>query len=441
MKASDIMTSPVVSVGPDASLRQVAALLSERRISGVPVLEDERLVGLVSQADLLRRRRSGAQAGRARDIMTHEVMTVSADTPVAEVAALLEGYGIKRVPVLEEGRLVGIVSRSNLVQALAVQGPLEETQSDDDAIRAALLAALERQPWWGSESNVIVAGGVVHYWGATRSEDLRAAACAIAQSIPGVRRVEDHRFTVRERPVSTGPAGEIRRASQRGHSKHGGVEAWHSFSFGNYYDPARMGCGPLRAINEKLVRPGAGSTTYGLRDVEVIAYVLEGALGHTDSLDNSIALLPGGAHCLSAGSGVRFSETNGSESQASRFLQIWLEPDRLGVPASYEHRQFSADSKRGRLCLIASPDGRDGSLRINQNALLHAALFDGPERAQLEVAPGRLAYAQVACGAITVQGQALGAGDGFACAGGTIALEEGRNAEVLVFDLPHQASD
>src|SRR5688572_5858824 len=128
------MTSPVVSVGPDASLRQVAALLSERRISGVPVLEDERLVGLVSQADLLRRRRSGAQAGRARDIMTHEVMTVSADTPVAEVAALLEGYGIKRVPVLEEGRLVGIVSRSNLVQALAVQGPLEETQSDDDAI-------------------------------------------------------------------------------------------------------------------------------------------------------------------------------------------------------------------------------------------------------------------------------------------------------------------
>jgi quercetin 2,3-dioxygenase len=411
VKASDIMTSPVVSVGPDASLRQVAALLSERRISGVPVLEDERLVGLVSQADLLRRRRSGAQAGRARDIMTHEVMTVSADTPVAEVAALLEGYGIKRVPVLEEGRLVGIVSRSNLVQALAVQGPLEETQSDDDAIRAALLAALERQPWWGSESNVIVAGGVVHYWGATRSEDLRAAACAIAQSIPGVRRVEDHRFTVRERPVSTGPAGEIRRASQRGHSKHGGVEAWHSFSFGNYYDPARMGCGPLRAINEKLVRPGAGSTTYGLRDVEVIAY------------------------------GVRFSETNGSESQASRFLQIWLEPDRLGVPASYEHRQFSADSKRGRLCLIASPDGRDGSLRINQNALLHAALFDGPERAQLEVAPGRLAYAQVACGAITVQGQALGAGDGFACAGGTIALEEGRNAEVLVFDLPHQASD
>jgi signal-transduction protein with cAMP-binding, CBS, and nucleotidyltransferase domain len=197
VKASDIMTSPVVSVGPDASLRQVAALLSERRISGVPVLEDERLVGLVSQADLLRRRRSGAQAGRARDIMTHEVMTVSADTPVAEVAALLEGYGIKRVPVLEEGRLVGIVSRSNLVQALADSAWLDAPGADDEAIHARLLAELEGQPWWRSlMSNVVVSDGVVHYYGGFDSETHKDAARIAAENVPGVRAVEDHRLPI-----------------------------------------------------------------------------------------------------------------------------------------------------------------------------------------------------------------------------------------------------
>jgi CBS domain-containing protein len=220
MNASDIMTSPAISVGPDASVQEIAALLFERRISGVPVVEDGRLVGLVSEGDLLHRREIGtdrvAQRGswwlrlfsadhspaeyiksharRARDIMTRDVATVSPDTPIAEIATLLERRGIKRVPVLRGGRLAGIVSRSNLVQALAVKAPAEVPDASDDAIRASLLAELEQQSWWRERvSNVIVTEGMVHYFGTIHSEDRQEAARVAAENIPGVRGVEDHR--------------------------------------------------------------------------------------------------------------------------------------------------------------------------------------------------------------------------------------------------------
>jgi redox-sensitive bicupin YhaK (pirin superfamily)/CBS domain-containing protein len=437
MKANDIMSSPAITVPPEASVPEIATLLAERRISGVPVVEDDRLVGLVSEADVLRRARLGGRARRARDIMTHEVQTVSPDTPVEQIAALLEERAIKRVPVVQEGKVVGIVSRSNLVQALAVRAlPLGPHPQDDEAVRAELLSRLEGMPWWRrGESNVLVDDGVVHLWGRVYSGQKREAARAIAERIPGVRRVEDHRFTVHGLP-SVRPEPQIRRASERGHSNYGWVDSYHSFSFGDFHDPAYTGYGPLRAINEKIVQPAKGSTTYGLSDIEVVTYMLRGALGHENSLDDSTILSAGGVQCLSAGSGVRFSEANGSPSEPSHFLQIWLEPNTVGLPASYAHTHFTVESKRGRLQAIVSSDARDGSLHMRQDAVLYAGLFDGAERAQLEIPPARLVYVHVARGALSVQGRALGPGDGFATSGGTIVLERGRDAEALVFDLP-----
>jgi CBS domain-containing protein len=231
MRASDIMTTPAITVGPDTSAREIAQLLFERRISAVPVVEEERLVGLVSEADLLHRPEIGtdriaphgpwwlrlfsedrsaaeyvkSHAGRARDIMTRDVVTVTPETPVAEIASLLETRGIKRVPVVREGRLAGIVSRSNLVQALAVKAPPEAARPEDDhAIRAALLAELERQPWWRRRvaANVIVTDGIVHLWGTLESEDERQAARVAAENIPGVRGIEDHRFRTSALPAA-----------------------------------------------------------------------------------------------------------------------------------------------------------------------------------------------------------------------------------------------
>ena len=440
MKASDIMSSPVISVPPDTAVRDLAGLLFEQRISAVPVLEGERLVGLVSEADVLRQRPLGAPARHARDIMTHDVQTVAADTPVEQVAALLEERGIKRVPVLQAGRVVGIVSRSNLVQALAVKAlPVAPHPEEDEAIRSQLLSRLEAKPWWRrGESNVVVDDGVVHYWGTVDSEEERAAGRAAAEGIPGIRRVEDHRVEARKRPAASHEP-LIRRASERGHSKHGWFDTYHSFSFGNFYDPAYTGYGPLHAINENIVQAGKGSTTYGLSDMEIIAYVLEGALGHEDSLDHSTVLSAGGVQCLSAGSGVRFVQTNHSPSQPNHFLQIWIEPETAGQPATYASKHFTPESKRGRLQAIVSSDAREDSLRLRQDAVLYAGLFDGAERARLDAGLKRLVYVHVARGTIVVQGIALGAGDGLALAGGAIVLERGHNAEVLVFDLPGAA--
>lgn len=222
MQASDIMSTPVISVAPDTPVTDVAALLFEKRISGVPVVDKGRLVGLVSEGDLLHRheigtdrpKRSGSwwlrlfsaeqtpaeyvkTHGRlARDVMTREVETITPDTPVVEIATLLESRGIKRVPVIREGQLVGIVSRANLVQALAGMRPaaVRVTPPADQAIRGRLQAELERQSWWrDAASNVIVTDGVVHYFGTIHSEDQQEAARVAAESIPGVRGVEDHR--------------------------------------------------------------------------------------------------------------------------------------------------------------------------------------------------------------------------------------------------------
>ena len=220
MKASDIMTSPVITVGPDTLVRHIAGLLYNHRISAVPVLEHGKLVGIVSEADLLHRHEIGtdrsarswwlkllsadrsiadyvrSHATHARDIMTRDVVCVTPDTPVAEIATLLEKRGVKRVPVLQGEQLAGIVSRSNLVQALAAKGRLMNTgDSGDGAIRARLTAELERQPWWQSTlSNVIVTDGVVQYFGVVDSEEQRQPARIAAENVPGVRAVEDHRF-------------------------------------------------------------------------------------------------------------------------------------------------------------------------------------------------------------------------------------------------------
>lgn len=223
MNASDIMTSPAITVGPDTSVKEIAELLFERHISGVPVVEDGRLVGLVSEGDLLHRQEIGthqtgqrgswwlrffspdhspaeyvkSHARRARDVMTSDVATVLPDTPLAEIATLLERRAIKRVPVLSGERLVGIVSRSNLVQALAVKALAPVPDAHDDAIRASLLAELEQQSWWRERvSNIIVTEGVVHYFGTIRSKEQQEAARVAAENVPGVRGVEDHRVKI-----------------------------------------------------------------------------------------------------------------------------------------------------------------------------------------------------------------------------------------------------
>jgi redox-sensitive bicupin YhaK (pirin superfamily) len=228
----------------------------------------------------------------------------------------------------------------------------------------------------------------------------------------------------------------IRKAKERGHANHGWLDSYHTFSFADYYDPEHMGFGPLRVINEDRVQPGKGFGTHGHRDMEIISYVLEGALGHQDSMGNGSSIVPGDVQRMSAGTGVRHSEYNHSKDGVTHFLQIWIEPKFTGIRPSYEQKHFSAEDKRGRLRLIASPDGRDGSVSMNQDASLYAGLFDGAERAELPLAGSRRGYVHVARGSISVNGQRLDAGDAMKLDGGTIELKGGKAAEVLVFDLP-----
>jgi redox-sensitive bicupin YhaK (pirin superfamily) len=229
---------------------------------------------------------------------------------------------------------------------------------------------------------------------------------------------------------------ELRRAAERGHAKHGWLESYHSFSFADYQDPEHMGYGPLRVINEDRVQPGTGFGTHGHRDMEIITYVLEGALGHEDSIGNGSTIVPGDVQRMSAGTGVRHSEYNHEKLGVTHFLQIWIQPKRSGVAPSYEQKHFGAAEKRGRLRLIASADGREGSVSMNQDAFLYAGLFDGDERAQLEIPARRKGYVHVARGTVTVNGQPLGAGDALKAGSGAIEIERGQGAEVLVFDLP-----
>jgi redox-sensitive bicupin YhaK (pirin superfamily) len=198
-----------------------------------------------------------------------------------------------------------------------------------------------------------------------------------------------------------------------------------------------MGYGPLRVINEDRVQAGSGFGTHGHRDMEIISYVLEGGLGHEDSMGNGSTIVPGDVQRMSAGTDVRHSEFNHNQSGTTHFLQIWIEPKFTGIKPSYEQKHFTAADKRGRLRLIASGDGRDGSVTINQDASLYAGLFDGAERAELRLVAGRKGYVHVARGAIEVNGQRLNAGDALKLDGvAAIELKDGQGAEVLAFDLP-----
>ena len=229
----------------------------------------------------------------------------------------------------------------------------------------------------------------------------------------------------------------LRKAGERGHANHGWLDSWHSFSFADYHDAAHMGFGPLRVINEDRVQPAMGFGTHGHRDMEIVSYVLDGELSHQDSMGNGSTIVPGDVQRMSAGRGVRHSEFNPSKSAPVHFLQIWIEPARTGIDPGYEQKHVSATAKRGQLRLIASPDGRDGSVTVHQDATIYAALLDGAESARHELAPGRRAYVHVARGNAHVNGTSLTAGDAAMIdAESAIVLDHGQAAEVLLFDLP-----
>jgi redox-sensitive bicupin YhaK (pirin superfamily) len=229
---------------------------------------------------------------------------------------------------------------------------------------------------------------------------------------------------------------ELRKGQERGHAQHGWLDSFHSFSFADYYDPNHMGFGPLRVINEDRVQPGKGFGTHGHRDMEIISYVLEGELAHKDSMGNGSVIRPGDVQRMSAGTGVHHSEFNGSSDKPVHFLQIWIEPGSRGDKPSYEEKRFDEAAKRGQLRLIASPDGREGSVTVHQDANLYAALVDGTESVEFTQKPGRLTYVHVIRGAVDVNGQALVGGDAMKVTGeATVRITKGRDAEVLLFDL------
>jgi redox-sensitive bicupin YhaK (pirin superfamily) len=230
---------------------------------------------------------------------------------------------------------------------------------------------------------------------------------------------------------------QIRRSNERGLADHGWLKSFHTFSFADYYDAQHMGVGPLRVINEDRVQPGAGFGTHGHRDMEIISYVLDGELAHKDSMGNGSVIRPGDVQRMSAGSGIRHSEFNGSKERPVHFLQIWIEPADRGIEPDYEEKHFTVEEKQGRLRLIASPDRAEGSVLIHQDARVYAGVFNGAERAQLTLQPQRQAYVHVARGRITANGADLEAGDALQFTQtDTLVLETGQDAEVLVFDLP-----
>ena len=229
----------------------------------------------------------------------------------------------------------------------------------------------------------------------------------------------------------------VRRSTERGHANHGWLDSHHSFSFADYFDPNHVEFGPLRVINEDRVAPGAGFGTHPHRDMEIISYVLSGELAHKDSMGTGSVIRPGDVQRMSAGSGVRHSEFNNSPTEGLHFLQIWIKPDVFGIEPSYEEKHFADSEKQGRLRLIASPDGRDGSVLIHQDASIYAGRFDAEDQASMVFKPGRRSYVHVVRGEVRVDGVGLGAGDALKITdAATVSIDHGRNAEVLVFDLP-----
>jgi redox-sensitive bicupin YhaK (pirin superfamily) len=231
---------------------------------------------------------------------------------------------------------------------------------------------------------------------------------------------------------------DLRKSEERGHADHGWLKSRHTFSFGDYYDPDQTEFGVLRVINEDRVAPEEGFGTHGHRDMEIVSYVLEGQLGHRDSMGNGSVIVPGDVQRMSAGTGVLHSEMNPSSSEPVHFLQIWIRPEAVGIAPSYEQKHFAAQEKRGLLRLVASQDGRDGSVRIHQDVRIYAGLFDGSERAALPLAANRRAYVHLARGTLKVNGVALSAGDGLKVTDvSALTLSNGEGAEVLVFDMPN----
>jgi redox-sensitive bicupin YhaK (pirin superfamily) len=229
---------------------------------------------------------------------------------------------------------------------------------------------------------------------------------------------------------------EVRRSEERGHANHGWLDSYHTFSFADYYDPQHVNFGALRVINEDRVQPAMGFGTHGHRDMEIISYVLEGSLAHKDSMGTGSVIRPGDVQRMSAGTGVTHSEFNASDRELVHFLQIWILPEQQGARPGYEQKRFDAAEKRGRLRLIVSRDGRDGSVTIRQDVSLYAALIDGDEHASLDLAAGRRAYVHVARGEVRVNAERLSAGDALKVSGADrIVLDQGKDAEVLVFDL------
>ncbi len=226
------------------------------------------------------------------------------------------------------------------------------------------------------------------------------------------------------------------KSAERGRADHGWLKSFHSFSFADYYNPKHMGFGNLRVINEDRIAPGTGFGTHGHRDMEIVSYVLSGALGHKDSIGNGAKIVPGDVQRMSAGRGIQHSEFNHAPDDTTHFLQIWIQPNAQGIAPSYEQKHFDDTQKRGTLKLVASNDGRDGSVTIHADAALYAGLFDGAEHIEVPLNPHRKAYVHVVRGQIHINGQALSAGD-------ALMLEQepqlhigaGEDAEVLLFDL------
>jgi redox-sensitive bicupin YhaK (pirin superfamily) len=228
----------------------------------------------------------------------------------------------------------------------------------------------------------------------------------------------------------------IRNANERGHANHGWLDSHHTFSFADYYDPKHMGFRSLRVVNDDRVAPGQGFGAHPHRDMEILSYVLDGALEHKDSMGTGSVIRPGDVQRMSAGTGVRHSEFNASKTEPVHFLQIWIQPAKTGIAPGYEQKTFGTAEKQGRLRLVASPDGRDGSVTIHADALLYAGLFGAGESATVALAPGRSSWVHVARGKVRVNGKELGEGDAAGITGeGEVRVEGVDGAEVLVFDL------
>jgi quercetin 2,3-dioxygenase len=228
----------------------------------------------------------------------------------------------------------------------------------------------------------------------------------------------------------------LRKSQDRGYADHGWLKSYHSFSFAGYHDPAHMGWGNLRVINEDRIAPGTGFGTHSHRDMEIISYVLSGSIGHKDSIGNAASIPPGDVQRMSAGTGVQHSEFNHAPSETTHFFQIWIEPNVRGMPAGYEQKSFATPEKRGALRLVASPNGALGSVTMHADAHMYAGLFDGAEHATLALNPARKAYVHLVRGALRVNGHALQGGDAAKFSGESVLeLNDGKDAEVIVFAL------